>query len=158
MWRPAPSIWCWRTACMTRRSIPWPPGMSALRPSGRSGTSRPFGRPCARGRSRPYPRTLQLHPGAEGRRTGGLHQDSRRSAGGGEPGRAAVYLRRHHPEDQPGHHVPGAVGKPRQALRDVPPEGRAPGRGRRGHRGIRSPGGPCAPGRGYGQPGRLFPL
>lgn len=78
-----------------------------------------------------------------------------RPAGGGDPGRAAVYLRRYHAEDQPGHHVPGAVGKPRQALRYVPPEGRAPGRGRRGYRGVRSPGGPSAPGGGHDKPGGL---
>ena len=54
-----------------------------------------------------------------------------------------------------GHHVPGAVGKPRQALRYVPPEGRAPGRGRRGYRGVRSPGGPSAPGGGHDKSGGL---
>ena len=36
---------------------------------------------------------------------------------------AGCLVGRYHAEDQPGHHVPGAVGKPRQALRYVPPEG-----------------------------------
>ena len=47
---------------MTTPTIPGPPGMSAPRPSGRSGTSRPFGRPCARGKSRPCPRTTAASP------------------------------------------------------------------------------------------------
>ena len=55
--------------------------------------------------------------------TGGLHQNSRRPAGGGDPWRADLHRRCHHPEDQPCHHVPCTGGESRQALRDVPRKG-----------------------------------
>ena len=78
-----------------------------------------------------------LHPGPEGHGPGGLHQNPRRPARRGDPGRAAVLLRRGQAEDQRRPDVPGAQRESRPAVWSLSPEGASAARQRRGHRGLR---------------------
>ena len=80
--------------------------------------------------------SLQLHPRAEGRRARRLHENSRRHARRGDARHAAVHLRR---RSRPHHgraHGRCAGRNAREALRSLPPQGRAAAGRRRGHRRI----------------------
>ena len=97
-------------------------------------------------------RPLQLHPAAEGRRQGRLHEDPRRPARRGDARRAALYRGRGRRPHHEGADVRPAVGKSRPPLRRVPAQGRDRPRQRRGSSSSTTPQ-PTRPSR----PERSFP-